>query len=76
MSKKVVPSMFRLIPTPPLFPTRPPISPAVTADFEVPVSANIVYLFQDADTDSIDLSLVSVYLGGYILSDTGPSSCV
>jgi hypothetical protein len=33
----VVPSRFILIPTPPLFPKRPPINPAATADLDVPV---------------------------------------
>ena len=37
MKSKVVPSKLTLTPTPPLFPTRPPMSPAVTADFEVPL---------------------------------------
>ena len=32
----VVSAIFRLIPTAPLFPTRPPMSPAVTADLDEP----------------------------------------
>ena len=40
MNSKVVPSRFTLTPTPPLFPTLPPMSPHVTADFEVPAIDN------------------------------------
>lgn len=36
INSNVVPAMFTLIPTPPLFPTLPPMSPVVTASFEVP----------------------------------------
>lgn len=36
MKSKVVPASFTLTPTPPLLPTRPPMSPVVTADLEVP----------------------------------------
>lgn len=37
-NNNVVPSMLTVIPTPPLFPTLPPISPAVTADLDVPTT--------------------------------------
>ena len=34
--RKVIPEILKLTPTPPLLPTRPPISPLVTADFDIP----------------------------------------
>ncbi len=36
MKSKVVPSKLTVTPTPPLFPTRPPMSPVVTADLDMP----------------------------------------
>ena len=40
-NNNVVLTIFILIPTAPLFPTRPPMSPAVTADLEVPSSRSL-----------------------------------
>src|SRR5258708_35029167 len=50
----VVFAIFKLIPTAPLLPTRPPISPAVTADLDVPYRQSISIQYDSHTVDEKD----------------------